>query len=88
MVFLVQTEKASSQWDITPLIGAASAAVGNEIVTTVTISYAVSYYRSNASSVGVFMIVMPQTWRCPFGDLYSVALCCFGICSWIGILIR
>lgn len=62
VVFLVQTEKASSDWNVTPLIGAAIAAVGNQIVTTVNITYAVSCYRSEAASVGVFITFVRQTW--------------------------
>jgi MFS family permease len=62
VLFLVQTEKASSHWNVTPLVGAAIAAVGNQIVTTVNITYAVSCYRSEAASVGVFITFVRQTW--------------------------
>lgn len=62
VTFLVQTEKASPNWNVTPLIGAAIAAVGNQIVTTVNINYAVTRYRSEAASVGVFITFVRQTW--------------------------
>ncbi|KAF3403368.1 Efflux pump vrtL [Talaromyces pinophilus] len=62
VTFLVQTEKASSNWNVTPLIGAAIAAVGNQIVTTVNITYVVSCYRSEAASVDVFITFVRQTW--------------------------
>ena len=62
VTFLVQTEKASSNWNVTPLITAAIAAVGNQIVTTVNITYAVTCYRSEAASVGVFITLVRQTW--------------------------
>jgi hypothetical protein len=88
VTFLVQTEKASSNWNVTPLIGAAIAAVGNQIVTTVNITYVVSCYRSEVASVDVFITFVRQTWGF-MGPFWSViVLGCFGICVWIGILIR
>ncbi|KAL3490376.1 major facilitator superfamily domain-containing protein [Aspergillus germanicus] len=62
VVFLVQTEKASARWNITPLIGAAIAAAGNQIVTTVNITYAVDCYPTDAVAVGVFVNFVRQTW--------------------------
>jgi hypothetical protein len=62
VVFLVQTEKASARWNITPLIGAAIAAAGNQIVTTVNITYAVDCYPTDAVVVGVFVNFVRQTW--------------------------
>lgn len=61
VIFLVQTEKASSHRNVTPLIGATIAAVGDQIVTTVNITYAVSCYRSEAASVGVYVTFVRQT---------------------------
>ncbi|EKG18724.1 Major facilitator superfamily [Macrophomina phaseolina MS6] len=62
VVFLVQVERASDEWNITPLIGAAVAAVGNQLVTTVLITYAVDCYREEAAGVGVFITFVRQTW--------------------------
>lgn len=62
IVFLVQLNNASSHWTITPLLGVAIAAVGNQIITTVNITYAVDCYRSEAASVGVFITFVRQIW--------------------------
>lgn len=62
VVFLVQIEQASDEWNVTPVIGAAIAAVGNQLVTTVLITYAVDCYREEAAGVGVFITFVRQTW--------------------------
>ncbi len=62
VVFLVQTENASSHWNVTPLVGAAIAAAGNQIVTTVDITYAVDCYSKDPAAVGVFITFVRQTW--------------------------
>ena len=54
VVFLVQLGNIKS-YNVTPVVGAAIAAAGNQIVTTVMITYAVDCYRQEASSVGVFI---------------------------------
>jgi hypothetical protein len=61
-VFSVQIGKASSSWNVTPLVGAAIGAAGNQLVTTVNITYAVDCYRVDAASVGVFITFVRQTW--------------------------
>ncbi|KAJ5880480.1 uncharacterized protein N7473_011533 [Penicillium subrubescens] len=61
-VFAVQLGKAGDKWNITPIIGAAIAAGGNQIVTTINITYAVDCYRADAASVGVFITFVRQTW--------------------------
>ncbi|KAL4909642.1 hypothetical protein BDW74DRAFT_186165 [Aspergillus multicolor] len=62
VVFLVQTEKASGQWNVTPLIGAAIAAGGIQIVTTVNITYAVDCYSGDTAGVGVFITFVRHIW--------------------------
>lgn len=62
VIFLVRTWQASNRWNITPLVGAAIAAVGNQIVTTVLITYAVDCYRVEAAGVGVFITFVRQMW--------------------------
>lgn len=62
IVFLVQIDKADETWNVTPDIGAAVSAVGNQIVTTVLITYAVDCYREEASSIGVFITFVRQMW--------------------------
>lgn len=61
VVFLVQIERASDSWNVTPIVGAGIAAAGNQIVTTVLITYAVDCYRDEAASVGVFITFFRQT---------------------------
>lgn len=62
VVFLVQTERASDTWNPTPIVGAAIAGAGNQIVTTVMMTYAVDCYRPDAGSIGVFITLVRQTW--------------------------
>lgn len=62
IVFLVQVDNAGTTWNVTPDIGAAIAAVGNQIVTTVLITYAVDCYREEAASIGVFITFVRQMW--------------------------
>lgn len=63
VVFLVCIEQAHTlDWNVTPIVGAAIAAVGNQIVTTVLVTYAVDCYREEAASVGVFITLVRQTW--------------------------
>ncbi|KAJ5563807.1 hypothetical protein N7513_000049 [Penicillium frequentans] len=62
VVFCVQMGKAGDKWNITPLVGAAIAAAGNQVVTTINITYAVDCYRADAASVGVFITFVRQIW--------------------------
>ena len=62
IVFLLQTERAGETWNVTPDIGAGIASAGNQIVTTVLITYAVDCYREEAASIGVFVTFVRQMW--------------------------
>ncbi|ETS78155.1 hypothetical protein PFICI_10217 [Pestalotiopsis fici W106-1] len=62
IVFLIQTSAASSVWNITPLVGVTIAAVGNQLVTTVYITYSVDCYKEDAAGVGVFITFVRQIW--------------------------
>ncbi|KAF2107471.1 major facilitator superfamily domain-containing protein [Lophiotrema nucula] len=61
-MFLVCTMKAGEKWNISPLIGAAIAAGGNQIVTTVLISYSIDCYPQNAAGIGTFVNFVRQIW--------------------------
>lgn len=61
-VFFVQIDRASDAWNATPIVGAGIAAAGNQIVTTVMITYAVDCYPEDAAAIGVFIIFVRQTW--------------------------
>ncbi|KAI1615380.1 major facilitator superfamily domain-containing protein [Exophiala viscosa] len=62
IVFLVQLGEIGDNYNVTPLVGAAIASGGNQIVTTVLITYAVDCYREDAASVGVFITFVRQMW--------------------------
>lgn len=62
IVFLVQTDRADEKWNVTPDIGAGIAAAGNQVVTTVLITYAIDCHREEAASIGVFVTFVRQMW--------------------------
>lgn len=63
VVFLVQTQQAPEHhWNITPVVGIAIAGVGNQIVTTVLITYAVDCHQEESASIGVFITFVRQVW--------------------------
>jgi MFS family permease len=63
VVFLVRIDQAPvGHWNVTPIVGAGIAAAGNQIVTTVLITYAIDCYPEEAGSIGVFITLVRQTW--------------------------
>lgn len=63
IVFLVCTQESpSGHWNVSPIIGTAIGAVGNQLVTTVMMTYAVDCYPQEAASVGVFITFVRQIW--------------------------
>ncbi|GIC85056.1 putative MFS transporter [Aspergillus udagawae] len=63
IVFLVCTQQApEGHWVISPIIGTAIAAFGNQLVTTTAITYAVDNYPQDSGSVGVFITFVRQMW--------------------------
>jgi hypothetical protein len=63
VVFLVRTQQAAEgRWNIAPVIGIAIAGVGNQIVTTVLITYAVDCHQEESASIGVFITFVRQVW--------------------------
>ncbi|KAH7409011.1 major facilitator superfamily domain-containing protein [Cadophora sp. MPI-SDFR-AT-0126] len=63
VVFLVRTEQAPEHhWNITPVIGIAIAGAGNQIVTTVLVTYAVDCHQDESASIGVFITFVRQIW--------------------------
>lgn len=63
IVWGVRTQQARwGQWNITPLIGAAIAAVGLQIVTTVLITYMVDLNPLESLGTGLFISFFRQTW--------------------------
>lgn len=63
LVFGIRTEQAApGHWNVTPIIGIAIAAFGNQIVTTVLVTYAVDCHTEHSASIGVFVNVVRSTW--------------------------
>lgn len=63
IVFLVCTEKAQpGHWVVSPIVGIALGSAGNQIITTVLITYAVDCYPTESASVGVFITFVRQIW--------------------------
>lgn len=61
IVFLVQIQNSpAGHWNITPIVGVAIAAFGNQVVTTVLITYAVDCNPEESASVGVFITFVRQ----------------------------
>lgn len=62
IVFLIQVQNSpEGSWSITPIVGVAIAAFGNQIVTTVLVTYAVDV-SSDSASVGVYITFVCQMW--------------------------
>ncbi|KAL4965708.1 putative MFS transporter [Aspergillus stella-maris] len=63
IVFLVCTQQADEgHWQVSPIIGTGIAAFGNQLVTTVLVTYAVDSYPQDSGSVGVFVTFVRQIW--------------------------
>lgn len=62
VVFLVQLYYAGTHYNVTPLVGVGICSAGNQVVTTVLVTYAVDCYRTDAASVGVFITFVRQIW--------------------------
>ncbi|KAM0117631.1 hypothetical protein ACP6JC_005787 [Aspergillus fumigatus] len=62
IVFLVCTQLSGNRWEVAPIIGIAIGAAGNQVVTTVLITFAVDCYPEEAGSVGVFITFVRQIW--------------------------
>lgn len=61
VVFLQMTEELEA-YNVSPMVGAGIAAAGNQIVTTVLMTYCVDNYPHDAASVGVFVTLVRQVW--------------------------
>lgn len=63
IVFLVRTQESpAGKWNVTPIVGIAIGAAGNQLVTTVMITYAIDCYPYEAASIGVFITFVRQIW--------------------------
>ncbi|KAL4867420.1 hypothetical protein BDV12DRAFT_209891 [Aspergillus spectabilis] len=63
IIFLVCTQNApQGHWQVPPIVGTGVAAFGNQLVTTVLVTYAVDSYPRDSGSVGVFVTFVRQVW--------------------------
>ncbi|KAL4923077.1 major facilitator superfamily domain-containing protein [Aspergillus undulatus] len=63
IIFLVCTQQSDEgHWQVAPIIGTGIAAFGNQVVTTVLVTYAVDSYPQDSGSVGVFVTFTRQIW--------------------------
>ncbi|RFU24184.1 hypothetical protein B7463_g12154, partial [Scytalidium lignicola] len=61
VVFCVQVENLLA-YNVSPIIGIAIAAFGNQIITTVLVTYAIDSHHEHAASIGVFMSLVRAIW--------------------------
>jgi hypothetical protein len=61
VVFTVQSDKIHS-YNVSPLVGLAISAFGNQIITTVLVTYAVDCHHEHSASIGVFINMVRSTW--------------------------
>jgi len=61
VVFLVQVQNLS-HYNVTPIVGIGISAFGNQIITTVLVTYAVDCHHEHAASIGVFINLVRSTW--------------------------
>lgn len=101
IIFGVRVQQAKQDhWNITPLIGAAFASAGNQIVTTPLITYAVdaNYFQSFHTSL--FISLIRQVWgflgplyfppmfdNLGFGGAYGLMAGLVGVCAFLPVVI-
>ncbi|KAI9815933.1 MAG: hypothetical protein M1827_001925 [Pycnora praestabilis] len=63
VVFGVKLQQAPPlHWNVTPIVGIAIAAFGNQVITTVLVTYAVDCHPEHSASIGVFINLIRSTW--------------------------
>jgi len=70
--FVIETDFLKGVWNVTPLIGAAIASFGNQIITTTLITFAVDNFRGRSADVGVLVNFIRQTWG--FVSLFAIEI--------------
>ncbi|PWY68402.1 MFS general substrate transporter [Aspergillus heteromorphus CBS 117.55] len=76
LVWGFQLQKATT-WNVTPCIGAAIARLGNQIITTILISFAVDSYKEASTNVGVCI----NFFRHVYGSVTGVMCAIVGACA-------
>lgn len=87
IVFLVTLGNAGETYTVAPTVGAGIAAAGNQLITTVMITYAVDCYREEAAAIGVLITFIRQTWGfiVPFWFPVAIAKTGFGASAGIAV---
>jgi len=61
IIFCVQLENITT-YNVTPVVGVAIAAAGNQIITTTLVTYAIDCHVEQSGSIGVFVNLVRSTW--------------------------
>lgn len=63
IVFCVQVDNLpATAYNVSPIVGIGISAFGNQIITTVLVTYAVDCHHEHAASIGVFVNLVRSTW--------------------------
>ena len=62
VVFYVQIDRSGEEWNVTPMVGGAITTAGNQVITTILITYAVDCHPEDSSGIGVFVNFVRQIW--------------------------
>jgi hypothetical protein len=62
IMFMTCLNNTGDKWSVKPTIGAGIATAGNQIVTTVVVTYTIDCYPRDTSSIGAFITFVRQTW--------------------------
>ena len=73
VVFTVQADVIRS-YNLSPIVGLAIASFGNQIITTVLVTYAVDCHHEHSASIGVFVTFVRNMWS--FTGMPSAILLC------------
>lgn len=61
IIFCVRLDEMKA-YDVSPIVGIAIAGFGNQLITTVLVTYAVDCWHEHAGSIGVFVNLVRSTW--------------------------
>jgi hypothetical protein len=87
IIFGVRTAQAKEgHWNVTPIIGIAISAAGNQIVTTVCVTYAVDCHQDQSSSIGVFVNLIRSTWGFIGPFWYPDMIDSIGVAASVGVM--
>lgn len=62
VVFYVQIDRSGDKWNVTSMVGGAITTAGNQVITTILITYAVDCHPADSSGIGVFVNFVRQIW--------------------------